>query len=77
MELEPPRVDATGIRRMKVTCFETPDIIEGFVCLRGNMGRLYFHRTPRYLEHVEEMRNQAVHDSPMNKDYCKHEEMCV
>ena len=44
MELEPPRVDATGIIRMKVKCFEPPDIIEGYVCLRGNMGRLYFHR---------------------------------
>ena len=51
---------------------ETPYIIEGYVCLRGNMGRLYFHRMPRYPEHVEDMCNQAVHDLPMNHDYCKH-----
>ena len=77
MELEPPRVNATGIICMKVKCFETLDTIEGYVCLRGNMGRLYFHRMPRYPEHVEEMRNQAVHNSPMSHDYCKHKEMCV
>ena len=33
---------------------------------------------PRYPEHVEEMRNQAVHDSPMNHYYCRHKEnVCV
>jgi len=57
---------------MKVKCFETPDIIVGFVCLCGNMGRLYFHRMPRYPEHVEDMCNQEVHDLPMNHDYSKH-----
>jgi histone H3/H4 len=72
VELEPTRVDATGILRMKVKCFETPDIIEGFVCLRGNMGALHFHRMPRYSDHVEQMRNQVVHDLPMNHEYSEH-----
>ena len=72
MELEPPRVDATGILRMTVKCSRTLDIIEGFVCLRGNMGALYFHRMPRYPDHEEEMRNQVVHDLPMNHEYSDH-----
>ena len=57
---------------MKVECCETPGIIEGFVCLRGNMGRLYVHRTSRYPEHDEDMCNQAVHDLPMNHEYSGH-----
>ena len=57
---------------MKVKCFGTLDIIVGFVCLRGNMGALYFHRMSRYPDHVEEMRNQVVHDLPMNHEYSEH-----
>ena len=36
---------------------------------------MYFRRMSRYPEHVEEMCNQAVHDLPMNHDYCEHVEI--
>ena len=75
MELEPPRVDATGHIRMKVKFFGPPDIIEGFVCVRGNMGALYFHRMSRYPDHAKEMRNQVVHDLLMNHEYSEHVEI--
>ena len=52
-----------------------PGIREGFVRLRGNMGELYFHRMSRYLEHVEEMRNQVVHDLPMSHEYSELKEI--
>ena len=42
------------------------------MCLRGNMGALYFHSVPRYPEHVEEMRNQVVHDLPINHESSEH-----